>query len=113
MPTRPILILVLIGLVCVGTPATAALSVKVDEPKTTGKKTIVKIALKNTFTEKIESARATLFLISDNDKIVGQRTAWIIGGTKDKPPLKPGTTTTYTDTGAAGTAKHYKVRVLP
>ena len=75
--------------------ASAALSVKLDKPKTTGSKAVVKLTMKNTFTEKIEGARATVFLIGEQDKIIGQRTAWVIGGTKDKPPLKPDATTTY------------------
>jgi len=75
--------------------ANAALSVKLDQPKTTGSKTVVQITLKNTFTEKIEGARATLFLIGEKDKVVGQRTAWVIGGEPNRPPLKPEATTTY------------------
>ena len=75
--------------------ANAALSVKLDTPKTTGSKTVVKLTLKNTFTENIEGARATVFLMGDQDKVVGQRTAWIIGGERDKPALKPDVTTTY------------------
>jgi len=73
----------------------AALSVKLDKPKTTGSKAVVKLILKNTFAEKIEGARATLFLIGEQDKIVGQRTAWVIGGEPGKPALKPDATTTY------------------
>jgi len=83
------------SLVCFGALANAALSVKLDKPKTTGSKTVVKLTLKNTFTEKIEGARATVFLIGEQDKVVGQRTAWIIGGEPDKPALKPDATTTY------------------
>jgi hypothetical protein len=75
--------------------ANAALSVKLDKPKTTGNKTVVQLTLKNTFTEKIEGARATLFLIGEQDKVVGQRTTWVIGGVQDRPPLKPDAITTY------------------
>jgi len=77
------------------TSAHAALSVKLDKPKTTGTKTVVKLTLKNTFNERIGGARATVFLIGDQDKIIGQRTAWVIGGEPDKPALKPNATTTY------------------
>jgi hypothetical protein len=73
----------------------AAISVKLDKPKTTGNKTVLKLTLKNTFTEKIEGARATIFLIGEQGKVVGQRTAWIIGGEPNKPALKPDATTTY------------------
>ena len=54
--------------------AHASLSVKLDKPKTTGNKAVVKLTMKNTFTENIEGARATVFLIGDQDKIIGQRT---------------------------------------
>lgn len=73
----------------------ASLSVKVDKPKTTGNKAVVKLTMKNTFPEKIEGARATMFLIGEQDKIIGQRTTWVIGGEPDKPALKPDATTTY------------------
>jgi len=87
-------VIVILGILALNT-ANAALSVKLDNPKTTASKAVVKLTLKNTFTEKIEGARATVFLIGDQDKIIGQRTTWVIGGTKDKPPLKPDATTTY------------------
>ena len=73
----------------------ARLTVQVDEPKKTGEKAIVKLTLKNTFAEKIESARATVFLLNDDDKVVGQSAQWVIGGTKDKPALAPKASTTY------------------
>ena len=75
--------------------ARAAISVKLDKPKTTGNKAVVKLTLKNTFTQKIEGARATVFLIGEQDKIIGQRTAWVIGGEPNKPALKPDATATY------------------
>jgi hypothetical protein len=75
--------------------ADAALTVKLDKPKTTGQKTVVKLTLKNTFTENIEGSRATVFLIGEQDKVVGQRASWIIGGEPNKPALKPEATTTY------------------
>ena len=75
---------------CVTTIAVdAALAVKVDSPATVGTKTIVKLTIKNTFSEKVESARAQVFLTDDNGKIVGQAVQWVIGGKKDRPPLAP------------------------
>jgi len=73
----------------------AALTLKVSEPKTYGQKTIVKINLRNTFTNAIESARAVVFLLDANGKVVGQETRWIVGGTKDRPPLVPDAKTTF------------------
>ena len=83
--------LVTVALFCVASTlvAEAKLEVKVSEPKTTGKKALIKLELKNTFTEKIESARAVVFLLDDQGKVVGQMTRWVIGGTKDKPALVP------------------------
>jgi hypothetical protein len=76
-------------------PTFAALTVTVNEPKQVGKKVIIKLALKNTFTEKIESARAQVFLLDDKGKVVGQAAKWVIGGTKDKPALAPAAETTF------------------
>ena len=49
----------------------------------------------NHYTNAVESARAVLFLIDDQGKVVGQETKWVIGGTKDKPPLAPQASTLY------------------
>ena len=86
---------VILGLLTTGDMARAALTLKVAEPKTYGQKTIVKMDLRNTFTNTIESARAVVFLLDDNGKVVGQETRWIIGGTKDRPPLAPDAKTTF------------------
>ena len=75
--------------------AQAKLLVKVDEPKTTGNKAVIKLTLKNTFKESVESARATVFLLDERGKVVGQAVQWIIGGTRDKPALAPDATTPY------------------
>jgi hypothetical protein len=73
----------------------AALVVKVNEPKSYGQKAIIKLDLQNTFTNKIESARAAVFLSDEKGKVVGQETRWIIGGTKDRPALEPAAKTTF------------------
>jgi len=75
--------------------AEARLSVKLDEPKRTGEKSLIKATLKNTFAEKVESARATLFLLDENGKPVQQMTRWVIGGAKEQPRLASGASTTY------------------
>ena len=41
-------------------------------------------------------ARATVFLHDEQGKGVGQKTQWVIGGTKDRPALAPGAKTTFT-----------------
>src|SRR5437016_304677 len=75
--------------------AKANLVAKVGEPKTTGRKAVIKLQMKNTFKDKIESARVVVFLFDDQGKVVGQTTRWVIGGTKDKPPLAPDAKTTF------------------
>ncbi len=63
--------------------------------KTTGQKAIVPLAMKNGFTEKIESARAVVFLLDEQGKMVAQGTQWVIGGTQDRPGLSAGGTNTF------------------
>ena len=75
--------------------AQAQLAVTVSPVKVTGQKAIVPLALKNNLTENIESARAALFLLDDQGKMVGQSTKWVIGGTKDKPGLAAGATNAF------------------
>ena len=75
--------------------AHADLVVNVDPPAQVGKKAIVKLKMKNTFKEKVESARAQVFLLDENHKVVGQAARWVIGGTKDKPALVPDAETTF------------------
>jgi len=77
------------------TPAWASLSVKVDEPKLTGSKAVIKLTMISTFTNKIESARAVAFLLDDKGKAVGQSAQWVIGGSKDRPALEPNKETPY------------------
>ncbi|MDB6031216.1 MAG: hypothetical protein JWM16_1554 [Verrucomicrobiales bacterium] len=66
----------------------AELRLKIEETKATGNKAVMKLSLKNKFAEKIESARAQVFLLNDEGKVVGQAVQWVIGGTKDKLPLE-------------------------
>lgn len=73
----------------------AQLVVTVSPVKVTGQKAIVPLALKNNFTEPVQSAKAVLFLLDEQGKLVGQSTKWVIGGTKDRPPLEPRSETTF------------------
>lgn len=75
--------------------ARADLIVTASEPKTTGQKTVIKLELKNTFPEKIESVRAVAFLLDDKGKMIGQSTKWVIGGSKSNPGLESGKETTF------------------
>ena len=58
--------------------ARADLVVKVGEPKQTSGKAVITLEMKNTFAEKVESARAMVFLLDEQGKMVGQATRWVI-----------------------------------
>jgi len=73
----------------------ASLVVKVDPPKAAGTKALIKLTLRNTFSQNVESARATVFLLNDEGKVVGQSTQWVIGGSKDRPALAANASTTF------------------
>jgi hypothetical protein len=75
--------------------ASAALVVKLEPPKRTGQKTVIKVTMKNTFKERIESARARLFVTNSESRTLSPETRWVIGGGTDRPALAPGATTTY------------------
>ena len=75
--------------------ARGELSIKVDDPRSTGSKAIVKLTMKNNYTNAVESARAVVFLIDAQGKVVGQRTEWVIGGTREKPGLAAGVTAEF------------------
>ena len=74
--------------------AHAQLAVTVSPPKITGSKAVVPLAMKNNFTEKIESARAVVFLSDKQGKVIGQTTRWVIGGSSTNG-LAPGETNVF------------------
>ena len=51
--------------------ASAQVAVSVSPVKVAGQRAIVPLAMKNNFAEKIESARAAVFLLDDQGKMVG------------------------------------------
>ena len=71
----------------------AQLSVTVMPPKIAGQKAIVQLKMKNTLTNKVESARAVCFLLDEQGKMVGQSTKWVIG--QSKTGLEPKGETTF------------------
>ena len=75
--------------------ANAQLTVSVCAPRISGQKAVVPISMKNGFAEKVESARAAVFLLDQDGKMVGQGTRWVIGGGKDKAGLSAGATNTF------------------
>jgi hypothetical protein len=74
------------------TTVQAQLIVTVPATKIEGQKALVLLQMKNEFSQKIESARASVFLLDKKGKMVGQSTKWVIGGTKGRPSLEPGAT---------------------
>lgn len=70
--------------VAVNVTAQAQLAVTVSPPKIVGQKAVVPLAMKNGFAERIESARAVVFLLDEKGKMIGQGTRWVIGGSQDK-----------------------------
>jgi hypothetical protein len=87
-------ILIYFALICAVT-AQAQLAVTVSPPKVIGQKAVVKLVMKNNLAGKVESARAACFLLDDQGKMIGQSAKWVIGGTKDRPPLEPKSETTF------------------
>lgn len=75
--------------------AHAQLVVRVSQPKIAGQKAVVPLDIKNEFSQKIKSARASIFLRDEKGKIVAQSTKWIIGGIENKPGLAPGATNAF------------------
>jgi len=79
-----------------GTLATyAQLTITVSPPKMVGQKAVVLLAMKNGLNEKVESARAAVFLLDEQGKMVGQATKWVIGGNQDKSALAVGATNSF------------------
>ncbi len=75
--------------------SSAQLAVTVAPLKVTGSKVVVPLAMKNNFGEKIESARAVVFLTDENGRTVGQSARWVIGGAADKLGLTAGATNAF------------------
>jgi hypothetical protein len=88
-------ILTSVGLVLAPLVADAQLAVTVSAPKVVGQKAIVPLVMKNGFKEEIKSARAVVFLLDEQGKMVGQGSQWVIGGRKDKAGLAAGQTNVF------------------
>ncbi len=58
----------------------AQLVASVLSPQLIGQKAIVRFAMVNEFAESIESARAVVFLMDEQRKMVSTSTRWVIGG---------------------------------
>lgn len=80
-------LLSLLFLLAASIPSNAELQATIAKTQRTGDKAVITITLKNTFSEPINSARATVFLIGEAGKVAGYRSAWVIGGSKERKPL--------------------------
>jgi hypothetical protein len=85
------------------TVVNAQLAVTISPPKVTLQKAVVRLTMRNGLVEKIESARATVFLLDDQGKMLANASRWVIGGTKADPGLAPGATNVFNF--VVGTAK--------
>jgi hypothetical protein len=56
----------------------AGLIVKAASPQITGNRATVKLTMANTFDESFSSARAAMFLLDENGKMLANRTQWVI-----------------------------------
>jgi hypothetical protein len=65
--------------------AYARLEVRLLETKQSGNKSLVKLELNNTYDQAIKDARAWVFLMDEEGKVVGNKAAWIIGGDRAEP----------------------------
>jgi len=80
------------------TAATAAhgqLLVRVSPPKVAGQKAVVPLAMTNGLAEKVESARAVVFLLDEQGRMVAQGTRWVVGGSRANSGLASGATNSF------------------
>jgi hypothetical protein len=87
------IVLGLIGLCSV--TAHAQLAVTVGQAKIAVQKAVIPLGMKNEFSQKIESARAVVFLLDGQGKMVAQSSKWVIGGAPGKPGLAPDATNSF------------------
>ncbi len=75
----------------------AELLVTVLPPRITAQKVVVPITMKNNFSEAVEGARAVVFLMDENGRMLGQGTRWVIGGEAEPTAalISGGTNTFY------------------
>ena len=73
----------------------AQLAVTVSPPKVIGQKVIVKLEMKNDFSENIKSARASCFLLNEQGAMVGQSAKWVINANLNKTGLVAGATNEF------------------
>lgn len=65
------------------------LEVSVTEQLSAGNKGLVKLKMKNQFSQGVKGARAWVFLMDDNGKVVGNKAQWLVGGTEENLKKDP------------------------
>lgn len=73
----------------------AQLNVTASPVKVIGQKAIVPLTFKNNLSEKIESARAAVFLLDEQGKMISQATKWVIEENGSKTGLPAGATNSF------------------
>ena len=80
-----VLLVFVLSVVCV----LGGLEVEVTSPEALGQRILINLSMHNQFLQKIESARATVFLLDPQGRVVGQSAKWVIGGAKDDSVARP------------------------
>jgi hypothetical protein len=86
-------VLLLTAVLLCAVNATAQLVVTVLPVKVVGQKAVVKLTMENNLSQKIESARAAIFLLDEQGEMVGQSSKWVIG--QNKGGLEPKQSATF------------------
>jgi hypothetical protein len=87
-------LLTFLVLLC-STAASAQIAIMMSPAKIEGNKAVVKLGLKNNFTNTIESARISIYLLDNENKTVGRATRWVIGSGKGQFILPSGGTNVF------------------
>ena len=67
----------------------ANLEVSITEQQSAGNKGLVSLKLSNKFEQGVKGARVWVFLMDDQDKVVGNKAQRIVGGTEENLSKKP------------------------
>jgi hypothetical protein len=83
------------GLLLGAYAASAQLALTVPPAKVTGQKAVLPLVLSNGLPAKVESARAAVFLLDEQGRMIAQGTRWIVGGEPGRAGLAPGGTNVF------------------
>src|SRR5215207_7127533 len=83
------------GLLTWAVAVSAQLAVTVSPVRVSAQKAVVPLVMSNGLSETIGSARAAVFLLDEQGKMLGQATKWVIGGTDKESGMVSGTTNSF------------------